>query len=171
MAMNQNPHRVKILDAEAVRAKLRRMAYEIFEKNYEEEAVVMIGLGQEGEYLADRLTHLMQEISPLKIVRIGAGKGESHDVNLPEEAAKSIEGRVVVIVDDVLYSGLTMFHALEKVMQLRPSKVQIAVLIDRGHRHVPVSHDFVGMELATSLQQYVSVEIVESEQKAAAYLF
>jgi pyrimidine operon attenuation protein/uracil phosphoribosyltransferase len=169
--MNKEPHRVKILGAKAVKAKLRRMAYEIFEKNYEESDLVMIGMGKRGGYLASQLADLLHEISPLKVTRIDAIKSDSREGVLPEETANAIPGKVVVIVDDVLYSGLTMFHALSAVMDLKPAKVQIAVLIDRGHRHIPVSHDFVGVELATSLQQYVSVEIAENEHKAVAYLF
>lgn len=169
--MKKDPHRVKILGAKAVKAKLRRMAYEIFEKNYEAESLVMIGMGKRGGYLCSRLADLLQEISPLKVTQIEAVKSDSREGILPEETNKAIPGQAVIIVDDVLYSGLTMFQALSAVMDLKPAKVQVAVLIDRGHRNIPVSHDFVGVELATSLQQYVSVEITADEDKAVAYLF
>lgn len=169
--MKKDSHRVKILGAKAVKAKLRRMAYEIFEKNYDEEGLVMIGMGKRGGYLSSQLADLLHEISPLQVSLIRAVKSDSREGVLPEETANAIPGRPVIIVDDVLYSGLTMFQALAAVMELKPAKVQIAVLIDRGHRNIPVSHDFVGVELATSLQQYVSVEIAEDEHKAVAYLF
>jgi pyrimidine operon attenuation protein/uracil phosphoribosyltransferase len=88
-----------------------------------------------------------------------------------EPGAESVAtGKVAIIVDDVLYSGLTVLNALTKLLPLKPSKIQVAVLIDRGHHHYPVTHDYVGMELATSLLQYVTVEVDEDQSKAAVYL-
>ncbi|MCL4105588.1 UNVERIFIED_CONTAM: hypothetical protein GTU68_057463 [Idotea baltica] len=83
---------------------------------------------------------------------------------------ESIAGLPVLIVDDVLYSGRTMFYAIAAVVPLGPAKIQTAVLIDRGHRSIPVTHDFVGMLLSTSLQEHVSVEISPEKSSATAYI-
>ncbi|MEM0998753.1 MAG: phosphoribosyltransferase family protein [Bacteroidota bacterium] len=169
--MSQSAHKVQILTSTAVKAKLRRMAYEIYERNYDCERLVIIGIGGRGGYIADQLTATLNEISPMVIERLGAVKEMDRDLELEATASRIIPGQAVILVDDVLYSGLTMFHVLRLVMQHNPQRVQTAVLIDRGHRNVPVTHDFVGIELATSLQQYVSVEIKPAEKEAAAYLF
>ncbi|HHG83179.1 MAG TPA: phosphoribosyltransferase [Bacteroidetes bacterium] len=169
--MDAKHGKVKILGGSAVKGILRRMAYEIYEKNFDQKKLVIIGIGKRGGYLAQQILEILKEISPLDLQLFLAAKTEGDGIALLKEAIDSISGEPILIVDDVLYSGITMFHALAAVMNCNPLAVQIAVLIDRGHRSVPVSHDFVGMELATSLKQYVSVEISAAEQKANAYLY
>ena len=85
--------------------------------------------------------------------------------------AQSLEGQTLLIVDDVLYSGATTLQALVKVAELKPDTIQTAFLIDRGHHHFPVRHDYVGMEMATSLKQYVSVEVDPQTLRAEAFIF
>ncbi|MEM7035552.1 MAG: phosphoribosyltransferase family protein [Bacteroidota bacterium] len=171
--MDHSEQKVKILGATAVDAKLRRIAYEIYERSFGREEIVIIGIGKRGGYVADRLEGMLAEVAPLKVLRLAAVKAAEGDgITLDgDDVAGTIQGRLALVVDDVLYSGRTMFHALAAVMEHGPEMVQTAVLIDRGHRNLPVTHDYVGMVLATSLKQYVSVEIAENEKKAVAYVF
>lgn len=171
IAMEAKDHKVKILGASAVKAKMRRMAYEVYENNFEEQSLILIGIGKRGGYLATRLAAILREISPLRIELLNASKTEGDGVAIAEADLTKLEGEAVLVVDDVLYSGLTIFHTVAAVMQSKPKAVQTAVLIDRGHRNVPMTSDFVGMELATSLKQYVSVEVSPEADKAIAYLF
>lgn len=171
--MQEAQAKVKILGAPAMKAKMKRIAYEIYERSYGSEELLMLSIGKRGGFVAEQLCAMVQEISAINVSHLNAAKIENGDgiVLDPDTASKMIAGKNVIVVDDVLYSGRTMFQAVASVMTYNPTKVQTAVLIDRGHRNVPVTHDYVGMVLATSLKQYVSVEVAENEQKAIAYLF
>lgn len=168
--MQEQIEKVKILGGGAMTAKLRRMAYQMYEKNFAEEALVLVGIGPRGSFLAGILRDFLLEISPLKVELLRLAK-ESPMYWEEGGTAEQVSGKVAIIVDDVLYSGLTILNALTQLVPLAPSKIQVAVLIDRGHHHYPISHDYVGMVLATSLRQYVSVEVDEDQSKAAVYLF
>ena len=172
MSTTSTPDKVKILGSGAARAKLKRIAYEVYEANFGLEELVIVGLNNRGASLSTQLAEMLTEISPIKVLSLRARMNDETDsVSLLDEDATSvIKGKVVLIVDDVLYSGRTMFRAIASVMEHSPSRVQTAVLIDRGHRNIPVTHDYVGMLLATSLKQHVSVEISPDDAAATAYL-
>lgn len=163
--------KVKILGASAVKARLRRMAYQIYESNFGQERILIVGIDKRGGFLARQIADLLTEISPLRIDFTSALKVQGDQaIQLDEQAPELIKGCPVVVVDDVLYSGKTLFLAIAEVFAHAPKRIQTAVLIDRGHRNLPVTHDFVGMLLATSLKQHVSVEISSSDSSATAYL-
>ncbi len=172
MSRRIGPTKAKILSSSAAKARLRRIAYEVYEANYENDELVILGIDVRGGYLAEQIQKLLTEISPITTHLITAKKDEqAGEIIIEENNAKAIiAGKAVLIVDDVLYSGRTLFHAIASVMEHSPAKVQTAVLIDRGHRNVPVTHDFVGMLLSTSLKQHVSVEISPDTHSATAYL-
>ena len=167
--MQEQRVKVKILGGGAMMAKLRRMAYQIYEQNFAETGLVLCGIGPRGAFLAKILQAHLREISPLEVDLLRLAKEDPMHWEEPG-AATVATGKVAIIVDDVLYSGLTVLNALTMLLPLKPSKIQVAVLIDRGHHHYPVTHDYVGMELATSLLQYVTVEVDEDQSKAAVYL-
>lgn len=169
--MNTEIEKVKILSAGAISAKLRRMAFEIFERNFVETELVLVSIGPRGSFLAKKLVEHLMEISTLKVQIIRLDKVEDC-LNWEQSGnISAIVGRKVLIVDDVLYSGKTMFSAVSKVLEAHPSGIQVAVLIDRGHRILPVSRDFVGMEMATSLKQYISMEFNQESSRAEAFIF
>ena len=118
--MSEAAHKVKILGAKAVKAKLRRMAYEIYERNYERDRLVIIGIGGRGGYLSRQLSDILREISPIKVERFDLDKNIEDELSLDPGSRSIIPGQSVLIVDDVLYSGLTMFHAVAMVMQYNP---------------------------------------------------
>lgn len=164
--------KVKILSSGAVAAMLRRMAYEIYEHNFQSQRLVMAGIGQRGGFLADRLEAHLREISPLHVVRMDLAKNEDGSgLQWLGDARSALEGETLLIVDDVLYSGATTLQALVLAAGLKPETIQTAFLIDRGHHHFPVRHDYVGMEMATSLKQYVSVEVDPQTLRAEAFIF
>lgn len=169
--MEKDSDKVKILGASAVKAKLKRMAYEVYEANFGKDSLVIVGIDKRGGFLAKCIAELLKEISPLAVEMTFAKKIGGGRVRLEgEKLSNVLTGKTVLVVDDVLYSGHTMLNAVAEVLSYSPAKVQTAVLIDRGHRNVPVTHDFVGMLLATSLKQHVSVEVQESKASATAYL-
>ncbi|MEM6765633.1 MAG: phosphoribosyltransferase family protein [Bacteroidota bacterium] len=161
-------HKIRILDQKEIYARLKRMAFEVYERNYLEEGLLVLGIGIRGGFIAKELCRYLAEISTLKIERVKAQLDKSEEgigIEIDLEI-ESIENRPVIVVDDVLYTGTTMLHVVSILLQAGPSSIQTAVLIDRGHRSMPVSPDFVGLELATTIQQHVSVDIAEDTVEA-----
>ena len=165
--------KVRILDHDSIKARLKRMAFEIYEANYSEEGLFVIGIDERGGFLGRELMKNLEQISPLKLTFVESHLDRSQAAFMGIELSIEIEelyGKSIVVVDDVLYSGNTLLQVVSILLQAVPSKLRTAVLIDRGHRTVPVSSDFVGMVLATTIQQHVSVEIHEETKKIEAFL-
>lgn len=139
---------VSILPAERIQATLRRMAFELAERAYGSPTIHLMGLNVRGPFLAQRLADELQLIGTITPVLLHPTDAVPLDAPL-------------ALVDDVLYSGATLLQQLAALnnRQTMPAKVLVAVLIDRGHRRYPVSADVVGVQLVTTLQQYVRVEV------------
>ena len=165
------PSKELIMNDQGCKAMIHRIAYEIYESNYSEKRLVVVGIGSRGGKIAKALIQRLEEISPLKIHYIPAEKTDNPEgIRLVEDNPEvTLAKTSVLIVDDVLYSGRTMFRTIAELDKYEPSRIQNAVLIDRGHRFIPVRPDFVGIELATTLKQHVSVEI-SSKNKIQAFL-
>lgn len=166
---------VRILDQEAVEAKLLRMAYEIYESHYGQKEIILIGIDQRGGFLGQRLLSHLENISTLKITYLQASLDRQENdsligIDLGVENLESLGNGHIVVVDDVLYSGTTLLNVISILLQARPASIQTAVLIDRGHRTVPVAADFTGMQLATTIQQHVQVTLDTTSQRAEAFL-
>ncbi len=153
--------RVQILEPAAAQATLRRMAFEVYEQNFDSEQLTLLGLGERGHHIATQLHDLLKEISPLKLDLLQVEKGPDQQLESPPT------GQNWLIVDDVLYTGRTQFDTLCMLHTHAPERVQVAVLIDRGHRSFPIRPSFVGIDLATTLQEYVEVEIAENGEISA----
>ncbi|MCB0852098.1 MAG: phosphoribosyltransferase [Bacteroidetes bacterium] len=163
---------LSILDHDEIFARLKRMAYEIYENNYQQSEMLVIGIDQRGGFIAEKLVSFLSELSPIKVTLIDAEVDQSESlpgVSLSAEL-EDLTGKAILVVDDVLYSGFTMLSVVSILLQLEPSTIQTAVLIDRGHRKMPISADYVGLELSTTLHQHVSVRIDEDEEKAEVFL-
>jgi pyrimidine operon attenuation protein/uracil phosphoribosyltransferase len=151
--------RTRLLDADDVTRALRRMAHEIVERTGGLDGVVLVGLQRGGVLLAQRLAENLEEIEDAR-VPVGALDVAFYRDDVPErpvlpEAATTIPvdltGTTVVLVDDVLYTGRTVRAALHALSDFgRPARVQLAVLVDRGHRELPIRADYVGKNLPTS---------------------
>lgn len=166
---------VRILDQETVEAKLLRMAYEIYEAHYGEDHIILIGIDQRGGFLGERLLSHLKNISTLTITYLQASLDRQENdsligIDLGIENLESLRNGHILVVDDVLYSGTTLLNVISILLQARPASIQTAVLIDRGHRTVPVAADFTGMQLATTIQQHVQVNVDTSSQRAEAFL-
>lgn len=166
---------VRILDQDAVEAKLLRMAYEMYESHYGQDHIIMIGIDERGGFLGERLLSHIREISDLDISYLQASLDRPENdslmgIDLGVEDLKELTGKHIVVVDDVLYSGTTLLNVISILLQARPASIQTAVLIDRGHRTVPVAADFTGMQLATTIQQHVQVTLDQNSQRAEAFL-
>ena len=158
-----------ILEPDEIRRALTRIAHEVLERNGGADDLVLIGLHTRGVPLARRLASLIEEFervsTPVGELDIGLYRD---DISLarrpmrPTDIPVSIEGRIVVLVDDVLYTGRTIRAAMAALNDFgRPREIQLAVLIDRGHRQLPIRPDYVGKNVPTSLEEDVQVHLQE----------
>jgi pyrimidine operon attenuation protein/uracil phosphoribosyltransferase len=171
---------VEVMSAPDVGRALTRIAHEIVERNHGVAQVVLVGLQRGGVWIADELAEALGAIEPATPVPSGRLDVSFHrdDVGLRPivpgrvtDIPVPVDGRVVVLVDDVLFTGRTVRAALEAVNEYgRPQAVQLAVLVDRGHRELPIRPDFVGKNLPTSRDEDVVVAptgVVISNRAAA----
>lgn len=164
--------KVLILNSEEIQQKTKRIAYQIVEDNYDETEIVMIGIMPNGYGYAEQLKKEIEAIDGIKIslIEIDLNKAEPLEGEIKLALGKkSLDNKTIIIVDDVANTGKTLYYALKPIMEFSPKKVQAAVLVDRQHKLFPVSPDFVGLSLSTTLQEHISVEFDE-KGKGAAYL-
>lgn len=165
----------KILDQENIRRALMRISHEIVEKNKGVENLCLIGIRTRGAFLAERLKECIKSIEntevPVGILDITLYRDDLSVVSQQPVVRETtidfdITGKHLVLVDDVLFSGRTIRAALDALVDLgRPASIQLAVLIDRGHRELPIRPDYVGKNIPTSLDQNVKVILKESDDK------
>ena len=166
-----------ILDADDVRRALTRIAHEIIERNKGAERLALVGIANRGDDLARRLAELITEIEGTK-VPVGALDITFYrdDIGMKAEAPEvhetrvdfDINGATVVLVDDVLFTGRTIRAAMDALMDFgRPRKIQLAVLVDRGHRELPIRADFVGKNVPTGRADDVRVMVEEMDGEDA----
>ena len=169
-----------LLDEEALRRTLSRIAHEIIERNEELDTVALVGIHTRGVPLAQRLRRLVEERSGEELalgqlditfhrddVHVRSGNPPRRPQPLARETKLDfdLEGRTVILVDDVLYTGRTIRAAIDALLEYgRPDRVQLAVLADRGHRELPIRPDYVGKNLPTSRGERVQVELVEIDE-------
>ena len=164
------PQDLLILDAGAMKRALTRIAHEIAERNDVSQEVVLAGIPRGGEHLARRIAAVLESIwgHPVPVGTLDVGM---HRDDLGHNAAptvrptvmpRDLNGRVVVLVDDVLYSGRTTRAAMDALADLgRPKCIQLAVLVDRGHRELPIKADFVGKNVPTARAERIDVRLAE----------
>ncbi len=174
MSESQQRHRERrILDAADLTRCLMRLAHEVVERNRDIDQVVFVGIRTRGVPLARRLQQAVREITgaeaPLGILDISLYRDDlSHVAKSPvvgrTEIDFALEDRVVVLVDDVLYTGRTTRAALDALMAFgRPRRIQLAVVIDRGHREYPIRADYVGKNVPTSSSEIVHVRLRDTD--------
>lgn len=175
-----NPVEKQVLDEGGIERALARIAHEIIERNQGVSKVVLVGIRARGDLLAARLQQKLFEIEkkevPVGILDITlyrddlsevGPKPEIHETNIPF----NIRGKLVILVDDVLFTGRTIRAALDALLDFgRPQAIQLAVLVDRGHRELPIKADYVGKNVPTSLQEIVVIRLKEIDGKDEAVI-
>jgi pyrimidine operon attenuation protein / uracil phosphoribosyltransferase len=169
-----------LLDAEAVSRTLARIAHELIERNEELESLALVGIHTRGVPLARRLRRLVQERSDVELelgaiditfhrddvaVRNGGAPRHAQPIVHGSTLGFPLAGHTIVLVDDVLYTGRTVRAAIDALLEYgRPERVQLAVLVDRGHRELPIRPDYVGKNLPTARHERVQVQLVEIDE-------
>ena len=169
---------VPVMDAEAIRRVLRRVAHEIIERNPQLEKVVLAGIPSRGVEIARRIAAFIREIENINVQtgvidvamhRDDVGTRPELPVVRASELPLPLEGRTVVIVDDVLYTGRTIRAAMDAISSFgRPARIQLAVVIDRGHRELPIRPDYVGKNLPTATGEQIQVRLQETDNEPDA---
>ncbi|HEU5207461.1 MAG TPA: bifunctional pyr operon transcriptional regulator/uracil phosphoribosyltransferase PyrR [Gaiellaceae bacterium] len=175
-----------VLDGETVAKALSRIAHEIIERTDDLGRVALVGIQSRGAPLASRLRRLVEERSGVSLpvgalditfhrddvhVRDGGRLPDRQPVVRSTSIAFPIEGMTVVLVDDVLYTGRTIRAAIDALLEYgRPARVQLAVLVDRGHRELPIRPDYVGKNLPTGRDERIQVELVEVDERDGVFL-
>lgn len=164
-----------ILDKEAIEKAIKRMAHEIIERNSDKDSIAIIGIKYRGAFLGERLVKTIKSIIK-KDLPIGALDITLYRDDLTEVAEQpivhateidfDIDGKTIILADDVLFTGRTIRCALDALIDFgRPAKIQLAVLVDRGHRELPIRADYVGKNVPTAQNEVVEVRLEESEGK------
>lgn len=165
-----------VMDGDGIRRSLSRIAHEILERNRGAEDLVLVGIMSQGDHLARRLADNLAQLEG-QAVPWGAldPAGHRDDLHLstpverPPSQLPDIAGKVVVLVDDVIWHGRTVRAAMDALMEFgRPRAIQLAVLIDRGHRELPIRPDYVGKNVPTSARERVEVLLSETHGEDVA---
>ena len=162
--------RAAILDEEAVKRKIKRMALEVAEQNAGEKEVVIAGIVGNGETVAQSIADELRKISSIKttVITIQLNKRELGDVTL--QPSIDIDQRIIIIADDVANTGKTMFYALKPFLNSSPKKIQTLALVERSHKLFPIQTDYTGLSIATTLQEHITVE-TEGQRITGAWLY
>ena len=172
--------KAKIIDEDGLSRIITRMAHEILEKNKGSQNLVLMGMKTRGEFLARRIFERIKEIEkielPLGVLDVTLYRDDFRTrLKQPEVSVSNItfdiNGKDVIIIDDVLYTGRTVRSALNALMDFgRPRSMQLCVLVDRGHRELPIRADYIGKNIPTSNQEEIKVKMKEIDGEDAIYL-
>jgi len=172
--------KARIMDSDDITRAIKRIAHEILEKNRGSRDLILVGIRTRGAPLAKRIADVMKSIEgtavPVGIIDITLYRDDLQMVAKQPVVGKTevpadIEDKVVVLVDDVLFTGRTIRAAMDEIMDFgRPRAIQLAVLIDRGHRELPVRADYVGKNVPTSARENILVKLSEEDGEDAVHV-
>ncbi len=168
----------QVMDADDIRRALTRIAHEIIEKNRGAEKLGIVGVWRKGAPLAERLAKIISQIEgvrvPVGVLDISLYR-DDYMTRQPKVGKTDIPfevtGRTIVLVEEVIYTGRTVRSAMDALMDMgRPAAIQLAVLVDRGHRELPIRPDYVGKNLPTSRKEKVDVQLAEMQGEDRVFI-
>ncbi len=160
-----------ILDKKETLQKIKRIAYEVYERNYQEQEIVIAGIYDKGYFFAELLVKELKQICQLKItlVKIVLDKSAKSQCNVQLDTdINSLKNKVVIVTDDVLNTGRTLVYSLQPFLTIPLKKLQTAVIVNRSHNNFPVSPDYIGYSLSTTLKEHI--DVVFEEDKFGVYM-
>jgi len=158
-----------ILSKEIAAKKLRRMALQVVENNYEEQQLVLIGIKENGVVIAHKIAAYLKETfnGSIEIMELNLDKKHPGLIELSNNI--DFNNKTILLIDDVANSGKTMLYALKPLLEQYPKKIQTLVLVERTHKAFPVAVDYVGLSLSTTLEEHIFVEVT-GDEITGAYL-
>ncbi len=157
-----------IMDLPQTLQKIRRIAYEVYEQNFEEQEIVLAGILGQGYEMGKLLAQEIQQISKIEVTTVLI----NFDKNSPYEQSavfdcdeRFLEKKTIVVVDDVLHTGRTLAYSLAPFLSIPVKRLQVAIMVDRGYRRFPIQADFVGYRLSTTLNDQIEVKLTGEGEK------
>ncbi|MGH4050430.1 MAG: bifunctional pyr operon transcriptional regulator/uracil phosphoribosyltransferase PyrR [Clostridium sp.] len=170
-----------LLDEKAIERTLTRVAHEIIEKNKGIEDIILVGIKRRGVPIAKRIASLIEQFEGIKVpvssvditlYRDDLTTLDDQPILNNVDLGIDVKGKKIILVDDVLYTGRTARAAIDAIIDNgRPLAIQLAVLVDRGHRELPIRADYVGKNIPTSSKEMISVKLTETDEKDSVSIF
>ncbi len=164
-------NKTEILNREQIQQKIERLAYQIYEDNVEENEIILAGIIGNGFLLAQKIGTVLKKISPMQIQLVSISMDKKNPLNGSTTLSPDnlqYKNKVVIVLDDVLNSGKTLIYGMRVFLDLPLKKMRTVVLADRNHKRFPVSADFTGISMATTLQERITVVLEKGAE--CAYL-
>lgn len=157
---------LKILDSNQINQKILRLSWQVFEDNFSEKEIVLVGIGEQGLLIAEQVKFHLNTISKLKttVFRIDVDRDKPFNKVSTELTENDYKNKVIILIDDVLHSGKTLTYAFKTFLDTSVKKMAVLVLIDRNHNTFPVKANYVGLSLSTTLKEYIEVELKGSNK-------
>lgn len=157
-----------ILDKETAQRKLRRMALEISEKNYDKNSLLLIGIKSNGIFIAKKIAEYLKEsfTGTVELLEMTVNKKNPIEVSIDKNV--DFNGKSIILIDDVANSGRVMLYALKPLIEQLPAQIETLVLVERTHKKFPIDVNYVGLSIATTNQENIVVEVQEGEVMGAS---
>lgn len=162
-----NNEKKYILSRAVASRKLRRMALELVEKNYDEPQLVLVGIKDNGVIIADKLANHLKDVFKGEVIVAALAINKKLPGAVTIEPSIDFNNKVVVLIDDVANSGRTMLYSLQPLLKTHPKKIQTAALVERTHKSYPIALDYVGLSMSTTLDEHIYVEVQQGEVEGA----
>ncbi len=152
-----------ILTAETIKRSIRRMAFQVAENNADEPAIIIAGIVGNGRVVAAKLIAELKHMIEASIELIDIDLNKKEPLDAVVNSLQDFNGKIIIVVDDVSNTGKTLLYALKPFLHFQPKKIQTLVLVERSHKLFAVQPDYVGLSVATTLQEHISVETADEE--------
>lgn len=160
-------NRVEIMNAKQAEMKIERLAFEIYENNMNEKELILVGLAKRGFEIALLIQQKIDQLIDIKTKLIVLNIDKRNPIVCSLDSDMNLDKKSIILIDDVANSGRTLLYALMPFLNVIANKIQIAVLVDRKHKSYPISPDFVGLQISTTLQEHIHVEIEKGKISGA----
>ena len=156
-------HKKQIITAEVANRKLRRMALQVTEQNYNEAQLILIGIKSHGTVIAAKIRHFLKEVftGEVLVLELGMDKKNPSVITLSDNI--DFNDKTILLIDDVANSGRTMLYALKPLLDQLPKKIQTLALVERTHKTFPIDVDYVGLSVSTTTDEHIVVEVENGE--------
>jgi pyrimidine operon attenuation protein/uracil phosphoribosyltransferase len=158
-----------ILDQATIERKIKRLAFQVLEQNYTADRIFIVGINSKGKRFAELIHKELNQLSEKELILGNISLSPADPVNNPIECSvdlKTMNDQHVIIFDDVANTGRTLFYACRPLFEIVPRKLETGVLVDRKHKNFPIQVDYVGLSLATTISNHITVNFEESQMKA-----
>lgn len=161
------PQKKYILTKEAAAKKLRRMALEVVENNYDEPLLVLIGIKENGMVIANKVKEYLLEDFKGEVIVIELSLNKKKPEAITMDTPVDLNDKAILLIDDVANTGSTMLYALKPLLQTHPRKIQTLALVERTYKSFPIDVDYVGLSISTTPDEHIYVEVIDGEVSGA----